>query len=68
MAVGEGVKRQDSMKQIKESLPQWCDPQQAQALANLKVSTHVCTNDAHGMCALLKLQPPESVLLALIGM
>lgn len=37
MAVGETVKHQESMKQIKDSLPQWCDPHQAQVVANLKV-------------------------------
>jgi dynein heavy chain 2 len=31
-----GLKRQDSMKQARESLPTWCDQQQAQPLANLK--------------------------------
>ena len=42
MAVGETMKRQESMKQIKDSLPRWCDPQQAQAVANLKVCVNVC--------------------------
>ena len=35
----EGVRHQDSLKQVKESLPPWCDPQQVQTVANLKVYT-----------------------------
>ena len=42
VAVGETMKRQESMKQIKDSLPRWCDPQQAQAVANLKVHMRKC--------------------------
>lgn len=44
MAIGETMKHQESMKQIKDSLPQWCDPHQAQVVANLKVWVwaHVC--------------------------
>lgn len=39
MIVSDPLRRRESLQQLKDSLPSWCNPEQAQQLSMLKVST-----------------------------
>ena len=39
MIVFDPLRRRESLQQIKDSLPSWCNPEQAQQLNMLKVNT-----------------------------
>lgn len=43
MIVSDSLRKRESLQQIKDSLPSWCNPEQAQQLNLLKVSYQYCS-------------------------